>query len=117
MNTTELPLFSEDKLIVPLETVLQEVTPKPPQEKTPNKNNNTLKKSLDNLFPEQQYGNKDIQRVKEILGTKSKNFTEAEIRDVVAETQYLISSWMDDFERGIFNGLALNELLHEKGGI
>jgi len=117
MNTTELPLFSEDKLIVPLETVLQEVTPKLPQDQKQDKNTNSLKKSLDNLFPEQQYGDKDIQRVKEILGAKAKNFTDAEIRDVVAETQYLISSWLDDFERGIFNGLTLNELLHEKGGI
>lgn len=117
MNTTELPLFYEDKLIAPLETVLHEVTPKTPQERKPDKDKETFKKSLDNLFPEQQYQDKDIQKVKDILGAKAKDFTDAEIRDIVAETQFLISSWLDDFERGIFGSLTLNELLHEKGGL
>ena len=117
MITTELPLFSEDKIITPLEAVLHEVTPKTQQKKIQDIDKTSFKKSLDNLFPEQQYEDKDIQNVKEILGIKSKNLTDVEIRDLIAETQYLICSWLDDFERSIFNGLTLNELLHEKGGI
>ena len=117
MITNELPLFSEDKLITPLATVLHEVTPKTKPEEKLNKDKNVLRKSLDNLFPEQQYEDKDIQKVKEILGTKAKDFTDAQIRDIAAETQFLIGSWLDDFERGIFDGLSLNELLHEKGGL
>jgi hypothetical protein len=116
MNTLER--VSEEQIITPLESFLQEVTPKPSettqqQKKSPT----TIKKSLDNLFPEQQYEDKDIQKTKEILGVRAKGLSESELRDIVAETQFLISSWLDDFEREIFNGMTLNELLHEKGGL
>lgn len=115
---TEAILVPEKHIIEPLELVLNEVTPKTQQEALrPKVNQETVKKSLDQLFPEQQYDDKDIQKVKEILGPIADKFTSPELRDIVAETQFLISSWLDDFEREIFNGLTLNELLHEKGGL
>lgn len=109
---------TEQQIARPLELVLQEVTPKAKSENLPLKNNTKpLRESLDALFPEQQYDDKDIQKVKEILGPLADKFSTPELRDIVAETQFLISSWLDDFEREIFNGLTLNELLHEKGGL
>lgn len=108
---------SEQQIITPLELILQEVTPKTQPEHLPLKNNpKPIKESLNSLFPEQEYSDKDFQKTKEILGPLAKNLTTAELRDVIAETQYLINSWLDDFERNIFDGLTLNELLHEKGG-
>ena len=41
-------------------------------------------------------------------------FTTEEIRDIVTEMQYLIAISLDNFERGIFEGVTLKELLHEK---
>lgn len=109
---------TEKQIIMPLELVLNEVSPKvQPEVLKTEDNQKTIKKSLDQLFPEQQYNDKDIQKVKEILGLLSNEFSVPELRDIVAETQFLISSWLDDFERGIFDGKTLNELLHEKGGL
>jgi hypothetical protein len=116
MNT--LKRINEEQIIIPLESFLQEVTPTPSETTQQKKNSpTTIKKSLDNLFPEQQYEDKDIQKTKEILGARAKDLSESELRDIVAETQFLISSWLDDFERKTFNGMTLNELLHEKGGL
>ncbi len=115
---TEAIIVTEQQITRPLELVLQEVIPKTQDEHLPLKNNSKpIKKSLEALFPEQQYEDKDFQRTKEILGPLAKDLTIVELRDVVAETQFLINSWLDDFERDIFNGLTLNELLHEKGGL
>lgn len=115
---TEAITVTEQQITRPLELVLQEVTPKTQSEQLPViDNTKPIKDSLEALFPEQQYDDKDIQKVKEILGPIANQFSQPELRDIVAETQFLISSWLDDFERGIFNGLTLNELLHEKGGL
>ena len=123
MDMTELPLFSlpltttntdsdkttEEKLIQPLTEVLNAPSNsfKPPE---------NIKKSLDDLFPEQVYEEKQLKKAKEILGNIANEFTSEQLRDAVTEIQFLATSWLDDFERGIFDGLTLQELLHEKGG-
>ncbi|KKP87931.1 MAG: hypothetical protein UR93_C0027G0008, partial [Berkelbacteria bacterium GW2011_GWA2_35_9] len=38
-----------------------------------------------------------------------------ELNDVITEVEYLTESWLDEYERNIFDGLTLQELLHEKG--
>ena len=110
-------MFSEDKIIVPLEAVLTEVIPKTPQVQRQIKNKNSLRKSLDELFPEQQYDDKDLQKAKDALGLLANEFSIIELKEIVAEINFLVSSWLDDYERKVFNGLTLNELLHEKGGL
>lgn len=77
----------------------------------------SVEEKLNEIFPEQQYEEKNIKRTKEILGEIADEFTYEELKDVIAEVQYLVASWLDDFERRIFNGLTLRELLHEKGGL
>ncbi len=117
MITTELPLFSEDKFITPLEAVLHEATPKAQYEERADIDKGVLKKSLDDLFPEQRYEEKDIQRAKEILGQLAEKFSNQELLNVITDIQFLVNNWLDDFERKTFNGLTLKKLLHEKGGI
>jgi len=117
MNTSQQQLFiTEDKYITPLVKILDQVTPKPietpSQPKEPSK---SLSKSLDDLFPEQQYDEKVVQEAKKILGVIADEFTPEQLKDAVTEIQYLASTWLDDFERDAFDGLTLNELLHEKG--
>lgn len=111
--TTPLPQINEIDYLTPLTEVLEKAstneTPEPLV-------SDTLKQSLDSLFPEQQYADKTLQKAKEILGDVAKTFTEEQLRDVVCEVQFLATSWLDDFERGVFDGSTLNELLHEKGG-
>ena len=77
-------------------------------------NGSNITKSLDELFPEQQSEEKNIKKAKEILGVNSNEFTTEQLRDIVTEMQYLVQISLDNFEKGIFEGVTLKELLHEK---
>jgi hypothetical protein len=110
-------LITDNQIIAPLVEVLEEVTARSPGILQPKEISPSLKESLNNLFPEQQYDEKNIQKAKEILGKLADEFSSVQLKGVVAEVQYLAENWLDDFERKIFKGLTLNELLHEKGGI
>ena len=120
MQTVEQQkITTQDQLFTPLVTILDEVTPKTShvyQSNTP-KSSISLKDSLESLFPEQQYDEKNIQSAKKILGSVAENFTTEEVRDIVTEVQYLTNNCLDDFERMIFEGITLKELLHEKNSL
>ncbi len=113
----ELPIqkISEESYVRPLVTLLEGVTPKTVKNQSHSgANSESLHKSLNDLFPEQQYDEKKIQKAKEILGEVADNFTSEQLRDIVTEIQYLVESWLDDFERDVFAGKTLKELLHER---
>lgn len=76
----------------------------------------SIARTLDEMFPEQVRGEKTIKQAREVLGTLADNFTSDQLKDVVTEIQFLTGTWLDDFERRIFQGVTLKELLHEKGG-
>ncbi len=59
----------------------------------------------------------DLEGAKEILGTLTDQFTLDELKVIITEIKYLAESWLDDFERGIFDGKTLNELLNIYGGL
>lgn len=110
-------IITEDKFIPPLIKILEDVTSgKISTKGSPQKPVKSLKESLDNIFPEQEY-DKKFQKAKEILGGLTRDLSTQQMKDVVAEVQYLVSTWLDDFEREIFKGKTLKELLHEKGGL
>ena len=114
METAQQSFFiTEAQIIEPTLEVLKEVTPKPDHE--PREISQSLSQSLDNLFPEQQYDEKNLQKTKEILGEIADEFTDIQLKGIVGEVQFLAESWLDDFERKIFKGMTLKELLHEKG--
>lgn len=58
---------------------------------------------------------KNVQVGRKVLGDLAKNLSTEEVRDIMTEVQYLVDSWLDDFERTIFDGKTLRELLHERG--
>lgn len=110
-------LIREEQIIKPLVEVLNTVTPTPSPKFSVESISPTIRQSLDELFPEQKYEEKEIQKAREILGDVAKDYTNEQLKDVIAEVKYLCESWLDDFEREIFNGVTLQELLHEKGGL
>lgn len=83
--------------------------------KKPYEISQSITHSLETLFPEQKF-DKTIQKAREILGLLANEFTPEQLKDVVMEIQYLTDSWLDEYERELFNGKTLRELLHEKGG-
>lgn len=118
METVQQSLITEEQIVEPALKVFEEVTTKSPSELSQIHDiPSSINQSLDELFPEQQYDEKNLQRAKDILGEEAAQFTNGQLKDIVSEVQYLVESWLDDFERDIFEGLTLKELLHEKGGL
>lgn len=119
MNVSKSQItVTEDQYIPPLLEILEEVTPKPPSEKsqfTPV--SQSISQSLDQLFPEQKIEDKKLQEARKILGETANKFTKDQLKDVITEVQYLVSTWLDEYERDLLDGLTLNEFLHEKGGL
>ena len=71
---------------------------------------------MDELFPEQERYDKDIKLAKQALRDLAWELSPEQLKDIVTEVQFLCESWLDDFERTVFDGLTLKEMLHEKGG-
>lgn len=117
MSTNEQALITEKQIVAPLELVLNEATPQIEKQFPNSPNVPTIKKSLDDLFPEQKYEDKNIQKAKEALGPIANKFSTEELKGVIADVQFLVDTWLDEFERDVFDGLTLKELLHEKGDL
>jgi hypothetical protein len=54
---------------------------------------------------------KDIDEARDILGDIAKDISDDDLRNIVVEIQFLVESWIDDYERKTFNGKTINELL------
>jgi hypothetical protein len=62
-SSTKSYTISEEKIIQPLTQILEEITPKPTTQTVKPKNNTqSIKQSLDQLFPEQQYDEKSLRK-------------------------------------------------------
>jgi len=55
----------------------------------------------------------DIEEAREILGDTAKQLTDEQLKDICVEIQYLVETWLDDYERSIFGDKTLRELLGE----
>jgi hypothetical protein len=53
----------------------------------------------------------DIDEARDILGDIAKDISDDDLRNIVVEIQFLVESWIDEYERKTFNGKTLNELL------
>lgn len=75
-------------------------------------NNPTIESSLKRIFPEREEENV-IQKTRRIMGDGVKDLSDEELKPFVTEFQYLISAWIDGFEKQIFENKTLKELLKE----
>ena len=50
-------------------------------------------------------------KVRQLLGESSKDMDEAQLETMVAQCEYLIDCWLDDYERNIFSGKTLSEMV------
>lgn len=125
MNTNKiLPLFNQESSVSQLEIKNSEVRiPQPQKSVAAQQFNppyslhaevNSLTNLLDKMFPENRPEDKELFEVKKILGEKGKTLTSEQTKDMMAKIQYLVESWLDEYERQIFEGQTLNELLSSK---
>ena len=54
-----------------------------------------------------------IEKARVILGGIAKEMSDDQLKDACVEVQYLIETWLDDFEKSVFEGKTLRELLGE----
>ncbi len=64
--------------------------------------------SIHQMFPEQEHENNTVLRAKQILGDK---YSLEDVKTMVASYEYLINKWLEEYEKKIFNGETLKELL------
>jgi len=53
----------------------------------------------------------ELLEARKILGNLAKHINEEKLKDEYVKIQYLIESWLDDFEKSIFEGKTLREVL------
>lgn len=62
-------------------------------------------------FQEQNEGQKTVQEARDILGESAENLTDSQVHDLVNEVQYLVDTWIEEYEQKVFDGKTLKELL------
>jgi hypothetical protein len=53
----------------------------------------------------------ELEEARRILGDVAKGMTDEQIQDQLTKIQYLAESWLDNYERSIFEGKTLNEFV------
>jgi hypothetical protein len=72
-----------------------------------------IKNVLNSVFPQQSEENK-ITRTRRILGETAKTISDEQVECITTEFQFLIDAWLDEYEKEVFNGMTLKEVLNEK---
>ncbi len=104
MQTLELPLF-------PIQQSPPEFTIQPkglssnPQA--------SIEQALNAIFPQQAEENK-ISKTRRNLGETAKTLSDEQIECINAEFQFLIDTWLDEYEKDVFEGMTLKEIINEK---
>lgn len=74
------------------------------------------RKTLENsfyVFPESPEESK-VQKARAVLGESVQDVPDEELAVYLTQIQYLLDSWLDQFEKQAFNSLTLKELLRER---
>ena len=109
METLNLPSFntSEPTPRVVLNSIkeISEQSYKPTNLQAP------IENALNSLFPDQSEENK-VARMRKHLGQTAETLSDPQVETIMTEFQFLIDTWMDEYEREVFNGLTLKDVLN-----
>lgn len=53
-----------------------------------------------------------VEEARKILGKTAENLSDEQIQDQLVKIKYLAESWLDEYEKSIFGGKTLNEILN-----
>ncbi len=107
MQNTELQLFDPKELNT---TAIKEYSIKGDRSVSPLHNpKKSLEENLNSIFPNHQEETK-IQKSRRILGEAVTEMTDEQLGIFLTEVQYLLDTWLDSFERDIFDGLTLKQV-------
>ena len=68
--------------------------------------------ALRSIFPDRQEENK-LQKARKILGDEVAGVSDEELGVYIAEFQFLLDSWIDEYEKQVFDGKTLKQLTKE----
>jgi hypothetical protein len=107
MNTIEsLPLFQEpQRYISPINSSLPSII---------NQHTDIFERTLDTVYPERHLENKSVIQAIKVLGNAAEHMNATELQTIVSQVQYLVDTWLDEFEMELFEGSTLYELLEGK---
>lgn len=69
--------------------------------------------SFGKLFPS-SYEETGLQKSRALFGNSVINISDEELSSYLTMFEYLIDSWLDEYEKELFNGLTLQRLLQER---
>lgn len=72
-----------------------------------------IEQAVSAIFPTEQQENK-VLKARKILGEVAKNVTDEEIEVSLTKFEYLITAWLDEFERQNFEGKTLHEIVRSE---
>ena len=102
-NTRELTL--EQEVITETQPSYQIPVYKPTSEIS-------LQNVLNRAFPKQSEEHK-FNRTRQLLGETAQILSNEQIQTIVTEFQFLIDTWLDEYEKDVFKGLTLKEVINE----
>ncbi len=70
-----------------------------------------LENALNSLFPTQTEESK-ILKTRKNLGETAKTLSDPQVETLITEFQFLIDTWLDEYEREICSGMTLKEVLN-----
>ncbi len=68
---------------------------------------------IEKILPKQSEENK-FAKTRQALGETAKSLSNEQIETITTEFQFLIDTWFDEYEKDVFNGLTLKEVLNER---
>ena len=72
----------------------------------------SIETAINNIFPLASEENKTL-RMRKVFGNAAQSLSNEQIETITTQFQFLVDSWMDEFEKEVFSGLTLKEVLNE----
>lgn len=66
---------------------------------------------LNQFLNQEDVQKKVIQEARDILGDSADTLTDEQVFDLVNEVQYLVDTWLEEFEKQTFDGKTLDQVL------
>ncbi|HUD45172.1 MAG TPA: hypothetical protein VMR41_06515 [Patescibacteria group bacterium] len=101
MNPAELPLFASLETVTTPVKQTTELNPRAP-----------LEKAINSIFLDQSEENKII-KTRKHLGEIGKAFSDEQVECIITNFQFLIDTWMDEYEKDVFNEMTLREVINK----
>lgn len=109
MEMLTLPLYPT---IEPRHKKAPELAPTTPNKPDLSNPLASLENTLNSILPTATEETNALKTRKQ-LGERAKTLSDEQIECITAEFQFLANTWLDEYEREVFDGMTLKEVLHE----